>query len=360
MNNRKFWRGFGLAFFYLCSPALSADTGWFAGVSTDAYSEPEPVSATVKDWGDNFQYGEHQWLTSEFTLGYRFASGLELSWQRRAQANTRINPEAADFYGRIQRNEPLPKGEPVPLTLTASSFAAHSLRVGYRHHWSDGWISAGISYLDTSHLVDGTLEGTISARTDTEYQIQANIDYVYYRDPVFNRPDINRASGRGAALDVQLHWLPSNQWQLEATAKDLLATVRWKDAPHTLGQADTGRKHIGEDGYARFNPLFTGREGYKDQYTQRIAPNIRTQVSRHWAPWQLHAVWQRRFDVNHWGLGTGYRLRGGAQLELTVWPNREGLELTWNQASWQLGLMADQSRWRDAHSLSVNLSYNLP
>lgn len=350
-------RGFGLAFFCLLSVSAQAGEGLFVQWYTDTYSEPEPVATTLRDWGDEFRSGERQWVLSELALGYHFQNGLELSWQRRAQASTRINSEAADFYGRIQQDKPLAEGEQAPLSLTVDSFAAHSTRIGYTHRWQNLRVTAGLSYLRTSHLVDGSLQGTFTALADNEYQVNAEIDYVYYTDPVFNRPDIERASGEGIAADLQLSWDLSDHWQLKMTGKDLFASIDWQRAPYSVGEANTRRKQIGDDGYARFNPLFSGREGYQDRHTQRIAPRLRSEVTRDWGQWQLNALWQRQFGVNHWGAGGGFRLQNGQRINLSAWPQREALELTWRSTRWQLGLHTDLRPWSETHSLGFSLQY---
>lgn len=350
-------RGLGLAFFCTLSVA-QADEGLLVQWYTDAYSEPEPLATTLGDWGDEFGAGEHQWVVAELTLGYRFQHGLELSWQRRAQASTRINPAAASLYGRIQREEGLTAGEQTPLRLSVDSFAAHSLRIGYHRRWQSLQVTAGLSYLQTSHLTDGTLSGNFITQADNEYQVAADIDYVYYTDPVFNRPDIERASGQGIAVDLDVAWQLSDQWAVNIQGKDLLAHIEWKQAPHSVGEANTGRKQIGDDGYAQFNPLFSGRESYKDDHNQRIAPRLQAELTKEWGQWQLNTLWRRQFDVNHWGLGGGVDLNNGQHLAITAWPERKAVELTWRIARWQLGFHTDLRSWSNTQSLGLSLQYS--
>lgn len=324
---------------------------------TDAYSEPEPVSVTLSDWGDDFHSGEHQWVSSQLTLGYRFQSGLEVAWLRRAQAATHINAEAAEFYGRIQREEPLSEGQNIPLSLTADSFSAQGVRVGYYHRWPSLSLRAGISYLKTRHLIDGTLQGQFVALADNEYQMEAEIDYVYYTDPVFNRPDIIPATGQGISTDLALEWQINKQWALALAGKDLLAAIDWKRAPHSTGEANTRRKAMDEEGYTRFNPLFTGREGYKDSHTQRIAPSLNAQVRRAWGQWGLSAHWRRQFDVNHWGVGAGFSAHSGQRISLIAWPQRNAIELEWRTRHWQAALHTDLQGWSSTHRLGLTLTY---
>lgn len=353
-------KGFGcalLCFSVLISNAGTADTGIVAHWRTDLFSEPEPIYPTIKDWGDTFERGEHQWLSSEVLLGYRWRNGLEFGALARAQANTRINPEAAELYGRIQREESLPEGQQTHLALTASSFSAQGLRLGYRHRFEQGWVSLGLAYLQTDHLVDGELNGTVLTQANDAYQVQAEVDYVYYQDPIFKRPDFDQASGEGVVADVALHWQINRHWALDAQGRDLASKFKWERAPFSVGQANTERKQSGEDGYTHFNPLFSGREGYRKSHTQRLTYRIDAQLIRSSDCWQLIGHWRHQFSVDHWGVGAGYISSGGHQWQATVWPQRDALELAWKAPRWRIALQADNVTWQQAHSLSLALEF---
>ena len=71
----------------------------------------------------------------------------------------------------------------------------------------------------------------------------------------------------------------NEHWGFALAGKDLLATIDWKRAPRTTGEANTRRKSVDDEGYAQFDPLFTGRESYEEIHTQRIAPNLKAERS---------------------------------------------------------------------------------
>lgn len=341
----------------LISNAGIADTGIVVHWRTDLYSEPEPIYPTIKDWGDTFERGEHQWLSSEALLGYRWRNGVEFGALARAQASTRINPDAAELYGRIQRQEPLTEGQETHLILSASSFSAQGLRLGYRYRFEQGWVSFGLAYLQTDHLVDGELQGTVLTQANDAYQVQAEVDYVYYQDPIFKRPDFDQAKGEGVVADVALHWRMNNHWVLDAQGRDLAGEIKWERAPFSVGQANTERKQSGEDGYTRFNPLFSGREGYRKRYTQRLPYRIDVQLTRSLDRWQMIGHWRHQFSVDHLGIGAGYVSSSGHQWQATFWPQRDALELAWRAPRWRIALQADNVKWQQAHSLSLALEF---
>lgn len=351
--------GFGLALFYCCSaikPA-QADVELFTHFDTHLVSEFEPLDTAIGDWGTAMEDGERQWVLGRFEVGARY-SGFEISVQQRALADLRINEDAVKFYSRVAAELPLTPGESVPVDIRINGFSAQGLRLGYRGEIADVTIAAGVTWLKTSHLMTGGLTGQFAALSEDQYSVDAAVDYLYYRDIVFKRENINTARGEGAAFDLRLAWQPTANWYLDAHAEDLFTEIRWKDAPFTIATANTNRKSYGEDGYAFFNPLFSGRQGYRDSFTQKIDPRYRLNSRYQWNSWSLHFEGQHQFGYEFAGIGAGFATRGGSRYKLMVWPTEDTLGFEINSGKWHSGLRFDDVSWSEMKSLSLTISYN--
>jgi hypothetical protein len=358
-NRIKRW-GLGPAFFFglfVFSPGVWGSYEIFGRTTVSAVSEPEPVKTTLDDWGSEFEDGERQWALGLVEIGFRIDSGVEVSVFSRALADLRMNRAAVAFYGRIARKESLQAGETVPVSIEANGFSGHGLRLGYLHE-TGGWtLGGGLSLFRTDHLLAGTLEGLFTAISDTDYDFNAQVDYQYFRDPIFERPDIRKADGLGWGLDFALDWQPGDQWRITARVEDLLARIRWEDAPYTEAVASTDQKSFDENGYAEFAPLLSGREGYRDTFMQDLDARYYGAVEYRLKSWLLSAYGQYQFGYGYAGFGVGYRFDDRFTLEARYWPEHEITGVSVRKGQWALDVSLDQLRWRDVQALSLGLSY---
>ncbi len=360
MNNFSLtgW-GFSLALFLFSITAtpVQADAEIFTRFDTQLVSEFEPLKTAIDDWGTEMQGGERQWVLGTAEVGARYA-GIEISVQQRALADLRMNEDAVKFYSRVEAKQPLNPGESVPVHIRMNGFSAQGLRLGYRGELDDFTIAAGVTWLKASHLMSGELRGQFAALDEDQYSVDAEVDYLYYRDIVFKRENINAARGEGAAFDLRLAWQASEHWYFAAQADDLFTEIRWKDAPFTIATAHTNRKSYDEEGYAFFNPLFSGREGYRDSFTQKIDPrySVKSRYTRD--NWSIHFEGQHQFDYQFAGVGAGYISQGGSHYKVMVWPTEKTLGLDIRRGKWSSGLRFDHTSWSRMNTISLNIFYN--
>ncbi len=360
-NMLKKGRGFGLAFFFIylfmwATPASAVDA--YFRLENQWVSEPEPLSATIDDWGSEFGKGERQWAISEFALGVRYKF-LDVSVQQRALADARINSKAAEFYGRIAREENLQPGTKVPVHIQVNGFSAQGLRLGYWHDASNWTLAAGVTLLQAKHLMHGTLNGEFEATAVDEFSANATVDYMYFRDALFKRPDIDTAEGQGRAFDVSATWSPTASWDLSVEAMDLFAEIKWKDAPFTVAEAETDQKNYDEDGYAVFSPLYSGRQGYRDVFHQKLDPRYKIATAYSRGAWSAHLEGQYQFGYGFAGIGAGYVLQNDASIKALYWLELQSIELQLNKAKWHLSLAADQVSWSNMKALQLNIAYGI-
>lgn len=205
--------------------------------------------------------------------------------------------------------------------------------------------------------MSGELDGEFAALTATEYSVDAQVDYVYYRDIIFKRPNLDTAEGEGTAFDLAATWQPSERWFLAVEAKDLFTEIRWDDVPHTVATARTARKSYDEDGYAFFNPLFSGRQGYQDEFVQQIDPRYNLNANYTRGSWSLHLEAQHQFGYGFAGLGASHGFSDGTVLKALVWPELGAVEFELQRNKWRVGLATDHVFWPRIQMLTLNLSY---
>lgn len=359
-GNRRKGRGFGPALFFVVASTNACSTlagEVFGRFETQLVSEPEPIKTTLSDWGSEFDSGRRQWAVSHVEAGFR-ELGFEISVFSRALADLRVNPEAVSFYGRIARKEELNDGDRAPVNLRVDGFSGSGVRSGYRYEMNSWAVAGGISVFKTRHLMSGGLNGEFRALAENEYDFSADVDYLYYRDVIFDRPDLEEASGVGWSFDLMANWQPSEQLDLTLRAEDLFAKIRWSDAPFTLAEANTDNKSFDSDGYAVFAPSISGREGYRDTFYQGLDPRFYGAAEWREREWLAFLHTQYQFGYGYYGLGFGRSLKSGAQLTAGYWPRLESIQLGLEFGKWQGTLSADQFEWSRVRSINLGLSYN--
>ena len=350
--------GFGPAFwFFILAPlSASAESGVFASMTLDGYSEPEPLMDTLDEWGESFEKGERQWLLNEFEIGYRLNNGLSTAAFHRSLASTRINERAAQYYGWIERNEPLTDST-VPIELTVSGFAGQGVKLGYSRR-QDRWsASAEVSVFQANYLMDGGLSGTLTTNTDGSYHIAADVDYRYYRDSLFNRPNIDRPNGIGHALDLKLSYQVTDVWELAMQADDVLASIEWDRAPYTVASANSQRQTDDNEGFVSFNPLFEGTEGYRNNYRQDLDPRYRLSSKLQSGHWVLKPHFEHQFGTLMPVLGVARRWQSGGEWELSYDVERRTLGVVISNNRWAAGFAIDTVKLDEAKSLHFSLTY---
>lgn len=358
-NREKRW-GLGPAFFFVISglsPAVAYGYEVFGKLESQFVSEPEPMNTTLEEWGAEFDEGRRQWAVVHAEFGVR-KNGFEVSMLSRALADLRMNNEAVRFYGKIKRKEPLAEGERVPVAVEVNGFAGTGLRLGYLHRDSSWMFGGGVSFFRTRYLMSGGLDGSFVALAENDFGFEADVDYVYYRDVIFDRPDIEKSEGLGWSFDLVAAWQLNNQWSLDIRAEDLFAGIEWRDAPFTEAQANTDNKSYEEDGYAVFSPTISGREGYLSSFRQRLDPRFKAGLDYHFGAWSTLLRGQYQFGYGFAGFGAGYRFSKSAEFQVLVWPEIETLGIALDYGQLSVAVSADSPEWQDMRAANLTISLN--
>lgn len=331
----------------------------FGRFEVDLLSEPESLHGSLDDWGKSFDKGERQWAVTIAESGIRYR-GFEVSLLQRAHLDLRIHKDLAEFYGRIARKESLTPGATIPLDLQVESFTAEGLRLGYRTAGRQWTLGGGLSYLKAEKLISGGIHGEISSTSQGDYDLDAFVDYSYYRDAIFDRPLQAEPEGQGWALDLAGAWRIGEHWRISASAEDLFARIYWHNAPYTRARGHTDRKTYDENGYAVFKPLISGIEGFHSRYTQELTPRYRARLEYSKGNWNAAVHGRHQFDLPLGGLGVGYQVPDGQSLKLIYWPEIKATAIHFGFGRLDAQLTTDSTDRESARRVILSLRYGIP
>ena len=335
--------------------ACAGEAGAFAVVESYSYSEPVSIRSGLGDWDGQFYGGDRQWSHNWVEAGYHFGRwSISALYRRDIWLDT--NNDTAELYYLATNKLPLEPGREYDLALSGYSFSGLGVRAAWISHASDRLtVSWGFSVLNADDLLDGQFTGTATALADNDYEYEAEVDYVYSKDVLFNRP-VARPDGMGASLDVSASYKPMSGVTLSATVVDLLGAIWWQEAPFTRATAFSDRRGYDENGYIIVEPAISGVEGIHKHYTQRLLPRAMLGIQAIVTPaWQAQAEYRYQYEQGLLGLGAS-RSIGTNKIGVLIWPSVRavGLNVEWGRVGFSLAL--DDVNLDDARTLWLGLT----
>ncbi len=346
----------------LCVLPYAAYTSETSGIQpylyTDVFARSEPISImdTIHGWKGEHQRGEKQYIYSWFETGAKLNNwGLGVLYRRDYALN--FSGDTSELYGAIRNDEDLPVDKTYNVELKAHAITAKGLRLSWENELQPSFkTTIGLSFLQGSYLIDGNLSGTATATDSKEYEYNADVNYAYSDDILFERELSEKLVGYGGALDLVFDWKISDRWTNNTEFRDLLAALWWKDAPYTEAVAYSTRQHTSASGYTTWDPLVSGSEKNHSTFRQTLPVRVDTQFIYQENTWQYGAGLQYQFEdyVPRIGLGqqTGDWL-------LFAWyrPVDQSIELSTTWKKMMLGFGMDNMRWDDARFIHIRMSY---
>ena len=327
-----------------------------------SYSETVSIESTLHGWkGDDFHSGKRQWSWNWVELGVQYQHwGLGLV--KRYDYDLRFSKETSEFYWLVANKKDLSTGTQYDIDLQVNVLHSSGIRLSYFNSIKNFFnYRIGLAYLQADYMLDGQLKGNATADSESslDYDFDANLDYHYIEDDLFDRV-VDKPKGKGFALDVEFSYqvTPNIHWQFQV--RDLLTRIYWWDSPYTLGKATSDRKEYDDNGYVSFNPVLTGFERITDVYVQKLDPRwynkINYQLTANYA-----AVLQHRYQYGHalFSLGGDYKLNNANHLGISYWPINQALEVNWNYHKLKLTVVADGVELSEVNTLWFSFSYGI-
>ena len=193
----------------------------------------------------------------------------------RQEYRTEFTKDTADYYYDSQQHQ-LEPNRKYQLNLETHSFNAKGMRLQQKFTPVENLeINLGGSVLQSYALQDGKLIGNSTANANGKDQnYTGNIEYYYDQDRLFDRPDVNAPRGKGYSVDANVNWEISDHWEADVIIRDLLGELYWDKAPYTNAKIDSDVKVVGADGYTKVKSKLAGKEGYKNDFRQKLQPKV--------------------------------------------------------------------------------------
>lgn len=274
-------------------------------LSAESHSQSEPVSVLdwANKWQGDFQSGEQAYSFNRAQLLVEYHSGFRIGWQTRYDYVTRFNDATARLYYDNQ-NAMLSETPRTDIFLYAQHLRAAGVTFGMRFPLRKRLhLTVDVTRLRAHDLIQGDIAGQVSINAETDFLVDADVDYAYQQDDLFDRPGTDATLGWGWALDLSLVWQIDAHWHAQLNIVDAWNRVDWHRTPFTRASIDTIDK-ISDEGTISLDPAVAGFEGFRDQ-RQRLPVRANGLVSRRFnSGMRTHVAW-RKFPIEsviEWGI----------------------------------------------------------
>lgn len=325
-------------------PAVQADTplSVYFKAETFTYSETVPIEAALHEWDTtDYEAGEQQWGWNWLEIGVRW-KWFALGYLWREDYDLRFSEDAAELYWLTSNQASLPDDKRYNLDLRARHFQADGVRVAFRNHHSIAALQldyqVGYSRFRAQDLIDGRLTGSAQTLDDSDYEYQADLNYHYSEDRLFER-EVGELTGVGQAVDLalQVHF---QQHRVKLSITDLYGIIDWEQAPYTEGTVDSDNKRYDSSGYVRVNPTLSGYEGVTATYRQRLDARYESEYEYLFSN-RLAAGMMLRRQYDKTFVGASVALLQNQKLKLGYWPEIEMIQVQWRAQRWTVSVGAD-------------------
>ncbi len=340
------------------STAQARDYKPYVTVQSIAYSSPIAIKAIGDGWKQPFYGGDNALTFNKLETGV-YWQDWQLGYLERCDYLLEFSPQTVEFIYLTKNKRPLEIGKEYELYIKALHNCSNGLKLGRKKQLTST-LSANlaISYLHNKALTDGSISGTASVTAEEDYDFQFDADYLYARDPLFDRHLGKEPTGNGYSLDVGLDWQPTEKLSAQLDIIDLTSRMYWDDAPYTTATATSETKTYDEDGYLHYDPAITGFESYK-RFEQTWPRKIYLAGQYQWTDKLEILAEHQNFDIQHFtsiGAGLWYWQAHHLQGLYNITAEAVTLRYMWKQLHIELG--GDKTEINKVRYFVFQLSYN--
>ena len=159
--------------------------------------------------------------------------------------------------------------------------------------------SAKLQAFSASGLLDGRLETFIV--DEGNITSVGGYEFYYNSDPILKRR-VTPSKGKGASIDVAVHYAFSDKVMLDLSVEDAYSHIEWPDAPITIANINAQSTALVDKRKIIQKASISGREFYED-FENEIPSTYRAQVSyrRDQRKWYASGVKAANFSDLHVG-----------------------------------------------------------
>ena len=334
----------------------------FLEAESFSYSEAAPVKvvATGFDGVKGVEFGQQTLTRDVVELGSR-EKQWSLSLFSRYDYYLSYHPDVMELLYLEANDKPLVPGRSFDFGVRARHWRAQGVKVGWSFNYQPFDLKLTVGLFDADQIIEGRVDGIVSADSAGALTGNLEIDYAYYNDYLFRRPLTERPSGHGYTADLALEWRVSDRTQINLTINDLVGEVSWNSAPYTQAIVNTDRSvRVNEQGLLEIRPILEGQEGF-GSVQQRIPTFYQLNTTLNLTPsidTSLH--WRRLESVDFYQLAVKRHWRAGQSLELSYDMEHQAYGMAWQANHVELGLFSDDWSLEEAHYLVFQVSLLIP
>jgi len=249
---------------FVSSNVSSNEVTPFVRASFFYNTEPIGYKAFIDDWDDHFWGGRKAIGLTSLELGTKL-DRWQFTLFQRSVSYLKFHAETAEVLYLINNKLPLSPDRRYRVDLEVKHMLADGVKINREvlNTTKFGW-NVGVALLSGRKILDGTLIGYVSAKTESDYDFDnINLDYYYSVDKIFNH-EAKNPLGQGISLDTSFEWKPNEQFKANWFIGDLFAFIDWQAAPTTIAQLESDNKTFDENGYVKIDPILKGRQSEKD------------------------------------------------------------------------------------------------
>jgi hypothetical protein len=322
-------------------------------------SDSVPIKSALNDWhGDKYtNNGTRQKVSLWMESGVNY-SDWGISALYREDSNLKYNSDTADFFYGVQ-NDALDENRLYDINLEISRFRGQGVRLFHDFSNNDIKVRVGTSILHASKILEAFLTGRASSVSAQNYDVDTFLDYLYYKDSVFERPNIDTPSGVGVFVDLQVDWSVNNRLNISTKVKDLYSAISWDKVPYTQASIVSDNQSIDSDGHTSINPVMSGVEGYKDSYSNKLDYIANLDFDYAISPGEYSALVRVKKSKERVLIGLGINKHlDNDSVSLVAWPDIGSLELAYESNDFEISINLDDIYLPDSNNIWLSISYD--
>lgn len=339
------------------APAAASGPGrFYARTEVLARSEPDAIMDALDGWHGPYGPGRRQYAWSWIEAGVRdehWGLGGLVRWDY----DLRFSRDAASLYGAVQNKQALPVGRSYAVAVRAHVIHAGGLRASWRGDLAQGLEAEfGLSLLRSNYMMEGGIQGTALVTGPRAYTYNANADYAYTRDVLFDRP-VAPQDGLGGSLDLAVDWRVRPDWRVRAQVRDLPGRVWWRQLPYTQANATSDRSSTDSEGFTHWAPLVSGLEANHAWFRQTLPARESVEIAC--TAWSLVPTLGANVQFGDWLPRVGLaRTLAGWTFGATCWPTTRALGFEVGHRQWKAGLAMDNLQWGLVKTVNLSFAIN--
>lgn len=341
-----------------CPMISNAEFSVFLDSASTVFSEPVPIALFEDDLegGEYPQSGRHAVTFNHVEIGMGFG-GFELAYFMREDYAFDFSEETFELIYRDKNELPIAEDQSYQVYLKAQHIKADGWRLGYRLEFAPRRsLRFSVNYMKADELLYGTLAGEVTVDDGDINGGNLAVLYYYHEDYLLGRRIENPASGTGYSADLEADIELVEGLVLTAKFHDIIGEIHWDRAPYSDLQIASTTTYYDEDGYARRNPMMTGKESYrniKQPLPLHYEFNLKKQV---WRGLSISYNREQYDKVVFNRLIAGYSLLSVVELQAGYDFTAEAIWLGMGAKGFLLQFAADDYRLSDSSALALRVA----